>query len=123
MTPQPPARQSRNSLRYPEATLTELLFLYFWPTTIFEDASTGSREERWAKYRRNREKRVYLLHYGRIWSFFSVFFLASGLAVADNFPRDVAAQLAATAIFTAFTCSLTVVIVVVVAYIWFTRNE
>jgi hypothetical protein len=106
-----------------EPTLTELLFLYFWPTTIFEDASTGTREEQWAKYRRNREKRVYLPHYGRVWSFFSLFFLGSGLAVSNTFPYAMAARIAATAILTAFTCSLSIVIVVAVAYVWLTRNE
>lgn len=110
-------------VRDSETTLTELLFLYFWPTTIFEDASTGTREEQWAKYRRNREKRVYLPHYGKVWSFFSLFFLTSGVAVSNTFPYAAAAKIAATAILTAFTCSLSVVIVVAVAYVWFTRNE
>ena len=95
-----------NTARYPDASLTKLLFLYFWPTTLFEDASTGSREEQWAKYRRNREKRTYLPHYGKVWSFFSLIFLMLGLAVSKSFPAHLAAQIAATAILTAFTCSL-----------------
>jgi hypothetical protein len=109
--------------RYPDASLTKLLFLYFWPTTLFEDASTGSREEQWAKYRRNREKRAYLPHYGKAWSAFSLILLTLELAVSNSFPADFAAQIAATAILTAFTCSLGVVIVVAVAYVCFVRNE
>jgi hypothetical protein len=115
------SQQLTQSTRYPDATLMQLLILYLWPTTLFEDASTGTREEQWAKYHRNREKRIYLPHYGKIWSFLSVIFLSLGLAVSNS--SDYAAQIAATASLTAFTCSLVVVIVVAVAYVWFMRNE
>lgn len=106
-----------------EATLSELLFLYLWPTAIFEDVSTGTREEQCAKYRRNREKRIFLPYHAKVWLFFSLIFLMSGVAVPDSFPPAVAAKIAAIAILTAFTCSLSVVIVVAVAYIWFACNE
>jgi hypothetical protein len=112
-----------SALRYPDATVWELLFLYLWPTAIFEDASTGTCEEQWAKYQRNRKKRVYLPHYGRVWLLFSGFFLAARQALGQNFPFDATAQIATDAMLTAFACSLTVVIVIAFAYVWFTRNE
>lgn len=116
-------QQAARGVRDSETTLADLVLRYFWPTHIFQDASVGTAEEQWAKYRFNRERRIYLPHYGRVWSFFSLFLLIAGSAVPSAFPPTVTAEIAAMAILTAFTCSLSVLIVVVVAYVVFNRNE
>lgn len=117
------ANPAKSVLPYPDPSMWELLFLYLWPTAIFEDVSTGTREEQWAKYRRNRERRVYLPHYGCMWSLFSVLLLTAGQALGQDFPFDATAQIVSDAMLTAFACSLTIVIVIAFAYVWFTRNE
>jgi hypothetical protein len=117
------AYEARNIMRMRDASLGDSLFRYLWPTTLFEDASAGTSEERRATYRRNRERRIYLPHYGRVWSLITLLLLTAGLALSDNFPTVYAAQIAAAAILTAFTCSLSVLILIVVSYAWFAKNE
>lgn len=107
-----------------ESSFSELLLLYVWPTAIFEDATVGTREERWAKYRRNRERRVFLPHYGRVWLLLSLLLLGSGQAISEFAlaTKHLSAQIAAMLLFTGFTYALTVLVVVIVAYVWLTRN-
>ena len=105
------------------ASLSHLLLLYVWPTAIFENAATGTKEERWAKYRRNREKRVYLPHYGKVWSIFSLVFLLSGQWFSSFATVYIPARIAAAIFYIGFTYALVVLIIVIVAYVWLTHIQ
>jgi len=94
-----------------------LCYRYLWPFQYFRDVTRGSRMECQQNYRYNRSMRAYLLGFAAKWSVLTLLWVAAGGFL------DQAAQLVipAACCFMTATWTLSVVVLLMVSWIWLER--
>ena len=111
---------------YADMPFCIVLFRFLWPFWLFQDASRGSRFDRAAAYRHNRDMRIYLPGYLLKWM------LSSALTLSTTMGLDsLAAQTAATPnLWTwmaagcgmMFACGICILILTTYIYIYLSRQ-
>jgi hypothetical protein len=92
-----------------------LLIRYLWPYSYFRDVSRGSLLERQQAYRFNRRMGIYLPGFMFKWALLTAFFFVLG-TLCDELLDIV---LPAACCFVTGTWTLTVVIQLTIAWVWF----
>lgn len=92
-------------------------YRYLWPFQYFRDVTRGSRVECQRNYRHNRSMRAYLPGFAAKWSVLTLLWCVAG-GVLD---QAAALVIPAACCFMTATCTLSVVVLLLVSWVWLER--